>query len=736
MSTNALSRWRRRYISGPLLRRVRKLMPPISQTEREALEAGGLWWDAELLSGKPDWQRLLDSGPTRLSDTEQAFIDGPVEQLCAMIDDWQISFEKRAVPDEIWDFLAARGFFGMIIPPSYGGLGFSAQAHSEVVARVASRSIAVAVTLMVPNSLGPGELLLEYGTQAQKDHYLPRLADGREIPCFALTSPEAGSDAASMVDRGQVCEGDYLGEPVLGMRVNWRKRYITLGPRATLMGLAFKLEDPDRLLGDEPCPGITLALIPTDTPGVRIGRRHYPAMQAFLNGPNEGQDVFVPLDWVIGGRDGVGRGWVMLMSALSAGRSVSLPSLSVGAARLACRTTGAYARIREQFGLPVGRFEGVQEVLGRMAGELYLLDAARRATAQALDHGHNPAVCSAMLKVQATQRLREIIVDAMDVHGGKAICDGPHNYLGGIFRALPVAITVEGANILTRSLIVFGQGAVRCHPFLLKEIEAARNEDQEAALAGFDALLLDHLEFFCATYARALIHGLSYGRFAAAPKGAGELKPVYRQLSRYSAGLTWISEMCLLSLGGELKRREMLSARLGDILGELYLLSMLLKGFEDAGRPEQERPLLRYCLQQGYHCIEQHFDAVICNFPSRALAFLFRRVLFPFGRWQKPADDSLVIACAELLMTEGPARERLTGGIFHGNPDDGVDRVEQAFRQTLAVEPLRQRLRHAGVDSVSEALRQGLVSAAEAGQLEAADAAVALAIEVDAFDSL
>ncbi|NVK41236.1 MAG: acyl-CoA dehydrogenase [Oceanospirillaceae bacterium] len=736
MSESTLTQWRRRHISGPLLQRIRRLLPPISRTEREALEAGGLWWDAELLSGKPDWQRLLDIGSPRLTDAEQAFLDGPVEALCAMVDDWQISFEQRALPDEIWSFLADNGFFGMIIPQAYGGLGFSALAHSEVVAKVAARSISVAVTLMVPNSLGPGELLLEYGTEAQKDWYLPRLADGREIPCFALTSPEAGSDAASMVDRGVVCEGEYHGEPVLGIRVNWRKRYITLGPRASLMGLAFKLYDPDHLLGNEASLGITLALIPTDTPGVSIGRRHYPAMQAFLNGPNEGHDVFVPMDWVIGGRDRLGQGWMMLMSALSAGRSTSLPSLSVGASRLACRATGAYARIREQFNVPIGRFEGVQEVLGRMAAELYLLDMARRATAQALDDGHSPAVISAILKVQSTQRLRKIILDAMDVHGGKAICDGPNNYLGNIFRALPVAITVEGANILTRSLIVFGQGALRCHPYLLREIEAAAQPDSDQAVAAFDGLLLDHLEFFCATYARVLVHSLTYGRFASAPSGVGDLKPAYRQLSRYSAALTWISEMALLSLGGELKRREMLSARLGDVLGELFLLSMLLKGFEDAGRPDGERPLLQSCLQQGYYRIERQLDAVIANFPSRPLGFLFRRVLFPFGRWQRPPGDDRVKACAELLMTDGPVRERLTGGIFLGNPGDGIDRVEQAFRQVLAVEPLQRRLRQAGVESPLDARERGLINDEEFARLEAASAAVALAIEVDAFDAL
>ncbi|UTW13188.1 acyl-CoA dehydrogenase [Marinobacterium rhizophilum] len=733
---NLIGRWRRRYISGPVLRRIRALLPPISDTEREALEAGGLWWDAQLLSGKPDWSELLSAGTPRLSEEEQAFLDGPVQQLCALIDDWDISVEQRAVPEAIWAFLREQRFFGMIIPKKYGGLGFSASAHSAVVMRISTRSTAVAVTVMVPNSLGPGELLLHHGTEAQQQYYLPRLADGREIPCFALTSPEAGSDAAAMTDSGVVCYGDHNGEQVLGMRVNWGKRYITLGPVATLMGLAFKLYDPDHLLGEVESLGITVALVPTDTPGVHIGERHYPALQAFLNGPNEGRDVFMPMDWVLGGQACVGQGWKMLMSALATGRSISLPSLSVGAGKLAARTTGAYARVRYQFGVPVGHFEGVQEALGRMASSLYLIDAARLATTQALDQGRVPAVVSAILKVQATARMREIVNDAMDIHGGKAVCDGPLNYLGNVYRAIPVAITVEGANILTRSLIVFGQGAVRCHPYLLDEMQAATEPDEAAAVAAFDPLLLRHAGFAAKTLLRSLFHGATLGYLASAPLDGAELSLHYRRLSRFSAALTWMTEVSLLSLGGDLKRREMLSGRLGDVLGELFLLSCALKRFEDDGRPRDDRVLLDTCMQRGLVRIEQSLHEVIDNFPSRPLSWLLRLTVFPVGRWASGPSDALISACAERLLTPGPVRDRLTQGVFAGNPGEGVDLVEQAFEQVVATEPLRARLRRVDVDSIEDALQQALITPDEATALQQADEAIARAVEVDRFSEL
>lgn len=731
--SNDMSSLRKRLLSRPLLRYFHSALPPLSDTEREALEAGGVWWDASLMTGRPDWDSFVEAGSIELSDEEQAFIDGPVEELCRMIDDWQIEFEDQAIPDEIWRFLKDKGFFGMIIPKDYDGLEFSATGHSEIVSRIATRSNTVAVTVMVPNSLGPGELLLEYGTDEQKDYYLPRLADGREIPAFGLTSPEAGSDAASMTDEGVVCVQEYNGERTLGIRLNWHKRYITLGPVSTILGLAFKLRDPDGLLGDEESIGITVALVPVDTPGVEIGARHYPARQAFQNGPNRGNDVFLPIDYVIGGQECVGQGWKMLMSALAAGRSISLPALSTGGVKLAARTTGAYARIREQFGIPVGKFEGVQMRLARLAGTAYVLDAARTTTALALDRGHVPAVISAILKSNATYRLRDAINDAMDVHGGKTICDGPKNYLGNVYRAVPVAITVEGSNILTRSMIIFGQGAIRCHPYLLDEMLAAGYDD-ERAVEKFDSVIFRHLGFQFTAFIRALVHGWTAGRLAAYPKRAQVFRPYYRQLSRYSATLTWITEIALLSLGGEFKRRELVSARLGDVLSELYLLSSALKRFEDDGRPSSDRPLVEWCMDQGLCRIDKRLGEVIDNFPARPLRWLMRAVTRPWGATRKRASDELTRQCAELLLAPGDTRERLTRGVFTGNPGDGIDLVERAFERVTETEVLRERMRDAGLDSVGKAREEGVLSDSEAAELEAAEKAVSAAIQVDHFD--
>ena len=485
--------FRRDKITRPIFKLARKQMPSISDTERAALEAGEVWLDRELFSGNPDWQQLLATPPAQLTEEEQAFIDGPVQTLCGMLDDWDINWRRGDLPEDVWQFMKDNRFFAMIIPKEFGGLAFSAYANSEVVRRISTRSVTAAVTVMVPNSLGPGELLMEFGTDAQQQYWLPRLADGREVPCFGLTSPEAGSDAASMLDNGVICEGEFNGETVLGIRLNWHKRYITLGPVASVLGLAFKLYDPDHLLGEEEDLGITVGLIPTHLPGVEIGRRHLPAYQMFQNGPNRGKDVFIPLDYVIGERAGIGRGWVMLMTALGAGRGISLPSLSAAAAAFCARTSGAYARIRQQFGIPISKFEGIQERLGDLAANAYALDAARRLTCAGLDEGRNLSVISAIIKAHATYRMRDAVDHAMDVHAGKAVIDGPHNYLGNLHRAVPVGITVEGANILTRSLIIFGQGAIRCHPYLLDEMMAFEEQDFEAGLTAFDNSFWGHI---------------------------------------------------------------------------------------------------------------------------------------------------------------------------------------------------------------------------------------------------
>src|SRR5215470_17502765 len=599
--------FRRDWITKPIFRWARHVLPSLSATEREAIEAGDVWWDADLFTGNPDWAKLLAFPPAALSKEEQAFLDGPVDELCRMLDDWRITWNLRDLPPEVWDFLKRHKFFAMIIPKIYGGLGFSAYAHSEVIRKLSTRSIACAVTAMVPNSLGPGELLHQFGTEAQQDYWLPRLADAREIPCFGLTSPEAGSDAASMIDSGVVCRGAWEGREVLGIRLNWHKRYITLGPIATVMGLAFKLYDPDHLIGDHDEIGITVALVPTSLPGVEIGRRHLPGMVAFQNGPNWGRDVFIPIDNVIGGVEQAGKGWKMLMSALAAGRGISLPSLSAAGAAYAAHTTGAYARVREQFHLPIGKFEAIQERLGRMAATAYLLDAARRHTCAGIDQGHHPAVVTAIMKGQATERLRTSVNDAMDVHGGKAVIEGPQNYLGSLYRSVPVGITVEGANIVTRALIQFGQGAIRSHPYILKEVLALEDKDHARGLEAFDQAFWAHVSHAFLTAGRAFARAWSFGLLAPAPD-AGKATPYYRQLARYSAAFALAADMALLTLGGALKRKELISGRFADILSELYLLSTVLKRWQDEGRQDADFPLVEFAMQSGLATIAARFD--------------------------------------------------------------------------------------------------------------------------------
>lgn len=722
---------RRGIITKPIFRWAKGVLPSISDTEREALEAGDVWWDAQLFAGDPDWSALLKVPQAALSPDEQAFLDGPVEELCAMLDDWKINWELRDLPAEVWDFLKKNRFFGMIIPREYGGLGFSAFAHSEVVRKISSRSLAAAVTVMVPNSLGPGELLIQFGTDAQRKYWLPRLAAGEEIPCFGLTSPEAGSDAASMTDSGIVVRDPQSNR--LGIRLNWHKRYITLGPVATVMGLAFKLYDPEKLLGGEEERGITVALVPTKLKGVEIGRRHLPSMQVFQNGPNWGRDVFIPLDNIIGGEAQAGRGWKMLMSALAAGRGISLPSLSAAGAALSARTTGAYARVRQQFNVPVGKFEGVQRRLARLAATAYLLDAARRLTCAGLDQGHKLAVISAIMKAHATYRMRDSINDAMDVHAGKSVIDGPLNYLGNLYRAVPVGITVEGANILTRNLIIFGQGAIRCHPYLLKEMLALENPDREQGLTDFDQAFWKHVGHSIANFFRAWWRSWTAGLLAPAPANVGNAKEFYRQLSRYSACFALVSDIALLTLGGALKRKEMLSARLGDILSELYLLSAALKRFEDEGEQEADFPLLKWNMETGFETIDDRFDEVFANLPSRVAAFLLRAVVQPGGRRRRGPTDRLTVQCAELLMSPSEARERIVPGIYLGRGEESIARLERAFALVHETEPIRRKIRAAALRTTQDALAKNVITSAEAKRLEEADLAVSKVIEVDDF---
>lgn len=734
---------RRVLITRHLLRAFQRAVPRMSDTERDAIDAGTVWWDGELFSGRPDWQRLLSTPAPRLSGEEQAFLDGPVEQLCAMLSDWRITQELEELPAEVWQFIKDNGFFGMIIPKRYGGLGFSALAHSEVVTKLTTRSGSAAVTVMVPNSLGPAELLLEYGTDAQKDYYLPRLASGDEIPCFALTGPEAGSDASAIPDIGLVCRADIGAEQdVLAIRLNWDKRYITLAPAATLLGLAFKLHDPQGLLGGVEQRGITVALIPTDTPGITIGNRHRPMNQAFLNGPTRGKDVLIPVEWIIGGANMAGQGWRMLMESLATGRSISLPALATGSAKLASRATGAYAGIRRQFKTPVGQFEGVQEALARIGGNTYLMDAARTMTVMALDQGEKPAVVSAIVKYQLTERMRQVINDAMDIHGGRGICMGPRNYLARSYQGIPIAITVEGANILTRSLIVFGQGAIRCHPYVLKEMRAAGDEDPERGLHDFDRALFSHIGFTLSNVARNLVFGFTGARLVRTP-GSGIVAHYYRQLTRTSASLALAADLVMLTLGGRLKRLERLSARLGDVLSYLYLASAALKRFEDQGRKEEDRPLLHWSCRESLHRSQMAFDELFKNLPNRWIAIALRLLVFPLGMRYDSPNDANDRRVARLLMRPTAARDRLTKGVYVGQLDDPVGRVEHALAAAVAAESVMrkvQRALRAGLieadtpgEQVREALARAIIDKDEAERLQAADAARYEAIMVDEF---
>src|SRR5689334_12626334 len=654
---------RKALITRRFMKAYLKLLPSMSQTEREALEAGTVWWDGELFTGAPTWSKLLSARPPRLSPEEQAFLDGPCEELCGMLDDWHITHERGDMPPHVWEYMKSKGFFAMIIPKKYGGLEFSAYAHSCVLAKIASRSATASSTVAVPNSLGPAELLNHYGTPEQKDYYLPRLARGEEIPCFALTSPRAGSDAASIPDTGIVCRGTWQGREVIGLRLNFSKRYITLAPIATVVGLAFRMFDPDKLLGDKTDIGITCALIPRNTPGVTIGRRHFPINVPFQNGPIQGKDVFVPLDVIIGGAKMAGAGWRMLVEQLSVGRCISLPSNATGGAKAASWATGAYSRIRRQFNMPVGRFEGVESVIARMVGLTYTMDAARSVTAGAIDGGEKPSVPSAMLKYHVTEMGRQVANDAMDVHGGKGICMGPRNYLARGYESVPIAITVEGANVLTRSLIIFGQGAVRCHPYVLREMNAARNPDRRRGLDEFDAALFGHIGFTISNAVRSLIMALTHARFTSAPV-QGPTSRYYQHIVRFSASFAFAVDVAMLTLGGYLKKKENLSSRLGDVLSCMYLASMVLKHHANQGAPAEDLPIVEWaCRNLLYHAQEQ-MHGFLRNFPNQVLAAAMRFFIFTRGRAYSAPGDRLSRTVAGLVTNATDARERLSHQIY------------------------------------------------------------------------
>jgi acyl-CoA dehydrogenase len=700
-------------LSRPILQIFQRILPRMSQTERDAIEAGTTWWDAELFSGKPAWDKLLQLPAPKLTIEEQDFFDNEVEQLCGLVSDWESTEIWQDLSPQAWQFVKEKGFLGMIIPKRYGGKEFSAYMHSQVIMKLSSHCSAAAISVMVPNSLGPAELLLQYGTEVQKDYFLPRLAAGEEIPCFALTSPYAGSDAAAIPDIGVVCVGSYDGQEMLGFRITWDKRYITLGPVATVLGLAFRVHDPDHLLATDGNTdlGITCALIPTSHPGVVTGRRHWPLNAVFQNGPTSGKDVFIPLDWVIGGRDMIGKGWRMLMECLAAGRAISLPSSTVGFSKLAVRGTSAYVAMRHQFKIPIGKFEGIHEMLARMGGNLYLMDAVRRLSALAVDAGEKPSVISAISKYHVTERGRVLVNAGMDVLGGKGICMGPNNFLARSYQQMPIAITVEGANILTRCLIIFGQGAIRCHPYVLKEMAAAGEEDQSKALADFDQAFFAHISFVFANFSRTLLAGLASGSLPSAPSAApAELRHFYRAVNRMSAAFALLSDMSMFVIGGSLKFRERISGRLGDILSQLYLVSSVLKRYEDDGRPQEDLPYVHWAIQDSLHQAQEAYLGVLDNFPNRALAILLRFIAFPFGRPYKLPSDALDSTVARIMQTDSDSRDRLTAGMHM--PSTGQSPLafgELAFQLIPQVNAIEARLKPAIQAGTLPPLPQSLI---------------------------
>ncbi len=729
---------RRLVITGPIQGFVSKILPPMSETERIALEAGTVWWDGELFSGRPNWKEWFNTETSQLSDEEQKFLDGPVEELCALVDNWEDQ-NRNDLPEAAWQFMKDQGFFGMIIPKKYGGLEFSAQAHSAVVAKLASRSPAFTVTAMVPNSLGPGELLVHYGTDEQRDHYLPRLARGEEIPCFALTEPNAGSDAGAMSSTGIVCKDIWQGKETLGIRLNWEKRYITLAPIATLLGLAFKLHDPDHLLGDQSDLGITCALIPTDLEGVETGSRHNPLGVPFMNGPTQGRDVFVPLDAIIGGQEMAGKGWMMLMQTLSVGRGISLPSMSAGAAQMCLRVAGAHASVREQFGLPIGRFEGVQEPLVRIAGLSYAMTAVRKITAGAVDAGEKPSVVSAIAKCYTTESLRDVINDAMDIVAGGAICKGPRNNLSSAYESAPIGITVEGANILTRTMIIFGQGAIRCHPWVQQEMAGVAEKNRKK----FDQAFFGHVGFVASSAVRSLLLSLTDGRLANS-SFEGQLGRAHRRLSRMSASFTLCSDAAMGTLGGSLKRKERLTGRLADSLAWMYIASAVLKQFDEDGRPSRDRDIATWVCEFALVRVQQGLAEFLQNLPNRLVAFSLSRFVFPWGTRFVPPSDQLGDKIIRELLDGGELWQALTTDVvLPTEPGPGLWELEEALRKVCESRPIEEtvkraikekRLEKQPVETLFErAEKAGIIDAVQLEQVEAARIARNRAVTVDAF---
>jgi acyl-CoA dehydrogenase len=728
--------FRQQILSGPALGIFKKVLPKMSTTEKAALAAGTTWWEGELFTGKPDWSKLADHPKPALTEIEKAFIEGPVEELCGMLDDWKFCQEYGDLPQDVIDFIHKHKFLGLIIPEEYGGLHFSAYAQTRILTKVSAVNGIAAFYIAVPNSLGPGELLMKYGTDEQRDHYLPRLADGRDLPCFGLTSPRAGSDAGAIPDTGVVCEGEFDGKKVLGIKLNFDKRYITLAPIATVIGLAFKLFDPDKLIGSEEDRGITCALIPRDIDGIEIGRRHFPVGTPFHNGPIRGKDVFIPMSYIIGGQDMVGQGWPMLVECLSVGRCITLPSVSNSIGKNVMATTGAYTAIRRQFNSAIANFEGIQEALARIAGFSYIIDSAVSVTATSIDTGENPSVPSAILKYHCTEMARTILNDGMDINAGKAVIQGPKNYIANLYASFPVAITVEGANILTRSLIIFGQGAIRCHPFVLKEMEAASEGD----LKKFDSALFGHIGFAISNIVRSKVLAV-FGKMLSNKRG-GFTKPYYDALERYSACFAVASDMAMLTMGGSLKFREMTSARLGDLLSSLYLGSMVLKHYENEGLRPEDQPFVAYAMDHLLYEFEQQYKRFANNMGVPAVGPLLKLVAFPLGSYRRPPSDETIKSLAKLISRPSEAREHSISGIY-ATKDNPAGKMGDVMQMVYDYNDLGKKIREAvkegkisdivGFEQINEAEAEGVLTKEEADKVRKLDAARMEFIHVDDF---
>ncbi|WP_151838341.1 acyl-CoA dehydrogenase [Acinetobacter ursingii] len=684
-------------ITKPAFSSLGNSMPSISTTEQEALEAGTSWWEKELFMGAPNWDTFNAYPFPQLSEEEQAFIDNEAEQLCSMLDEWEIHHQTKDLPEHVWQFIKDKGFLSLIIPKSYGGKEFSSFAQSRIMSKIASRSLTTAVSCMVPNSLGPGELLMHYGTDEQKQRYLPGLAAGTEIPCFGLTSPEAGSDAGAIPDTGVVCYGEFEGQEVLGLRMNFSKRWITLAPIATVVGLAFKLYDPDGLLGDTSKTeyGITCALIPANHEGVEVGPRHYPG-SPFMNGTVEGRDVFIPIDYIIGGPKNAGKGWRMLMECLGVGRGISLPALSTAAGEMSYLTVGAFAKVREQFKLPVGKFEGVQEATSDIASDAYMLESFRYLVTCGLNQGGTPAVMTAMAKYYATETMRKVVNHGMDVVGGRAIQLGPRNFLALSYQAIPVAITVEGANILTRSLMIFGQGSMRCHPYLFEELQLLQSDDKPSALKQFHEILFKHLGYTFNRGARSFAYGFTGGSNDAPVISDVFTQPYYKIINRLSANLALTADMSLGLLAGDIKRKEMLSGRLADIHAYLFIASSILKFYANGTKSEAEQLHAKLALEKSLYQVQEAFYGLFENFPIKLGAALVKFVCFPLGRPINKPSDELKQQVAELIMQENPFRAQLKKHVYYSqDANDVTGRMESAFQMLLQIEPLWHKFKKA-----------------------------------------